>query len=196
MDIGYLSRNAESAARMSHLQRKRGYTFVGSKIWEKREDDIIRSTAHLTIKEVRKQLPHRSGKAIEARRGFLGLLRRKLKQWTTSEDRLLRQNIDHLDYVEIAKLLPNRTVHGVQGRAWYLGIRKGCHQCPKAKGLPIYDAVRLRGYEDGISMHSLDRELRTGKYFQDNHRKTLNWKKLARAVDFFGGELTVNWNDD
>lgn len=195
MDIGYLARNAETAEHNRNLQRSRGYTYAGSKIWEEGEDEIVRSTAHLTIPEVILQLPHRTGPAIERRRERLNLLRRKLKQWTTHEDRILRQNIDQLDYVGIAKLLPHRTVHSVQGRAWYLGIRKGCLQQPKAKGLPVYDAVRLRGYEDGLSMHALDSELRTGKYFQDNYRKTLNWKKLARAIEFFGGELTINWND-
>jgi hypothetical protein len=44
-------------------------------------------------------------------------------------------------------------------------------------------------------MHALDGELRTGKYFQDNHKKALNWKKLARAVAFFGGQMTVDWKD-
>lgn len=44
-------------------------------------------------------------------------------------------------------------------------------------------------------MHALDKELRAGKYFQDYHRRTLNWKKLARAVEFFGSKLMVNWND-
>jgi hypothetical protein len=123
------------------------------------------------------------------------LLRRKLKQWTTSEDRILRQNIDRLDYVAIAKLFPNKTSHAVQGRAWYLGVRKGCLQRPRSTGLSVYDAVRLSGFEDGIAMHALDKELRAGKYFQDYHRRTLNWKKLARAVEFFGSKLMVNWND-
>jgi hypothetical protein len=63
------------------------------------------------------------------------------------------------------------------------------------KGLPIYDDVRSRAYEDGLSMHDLDCELRTGKYFQDNHRKILNWEKFARAVAFFGGQMTVDWKD-
>jgi hypothetical protein len=29
-------------------------------------------------------------------------------------------------------------------------------------------------------------------YFQDNHKKRLNWKKLARAVEFFGGEMKID----
>jgi hypothetical protein len=61
--------------------------------------------------------------------------------------------------------------------------------------LPLYDEVRRRAYEDGPSMHALDNELRTGRYFQDNHKKRLNWKKLARAVEFFGGEMKIDWKD-
>jgi hypothetical protein len=59
----------------------------------------------------------------------------------------------------------------------------------------VYDEIRKRAHEDGLSMRALDSELKTGKYFQDNHSKTLNWKKLARAVEFFGGRMTIDWND-
>jgi hypothetical protein len=194
MDLRFLSRNAENAKRSRHLQRRRGFTFAGRKIWEQSEDDVLRATATLTVSEVQKRLPHRAVSAIAMRRGRLGLCRRTLKPWTTHEDRILRTNID-LGYPRIAKLLPGRSEHAVQGRAWYLGVRKGCRRNPRVKGLPVYDDVRSRAYEDGLSMHDLDCELRTGKYFQDNHRKILNWEKLARAVAFFGGQMTVDWKD-
>jgi hypothetical protein len=96
---------------------------------------------------------------------------------------------------QLAKLLPGRSEYAVQGRAWYLGVRKGCRRSPLAKGLPVYDEIRARAYEDGLSMRALDSELGTGKYFQKNYRKKLNWKKLARAVEFFGGEMRVDWKD-
>lgn len=167
----------------------------GGKIWEQPEDDVLRATVTLTVPEVQKRLPHRTASAIERRREKLDLLRRKLKPWTTREDRVLHANIEQMDYRAIASLLPGRSDHAVQGRAWYLGVRKGCRRNPKVKGLPVYDDVRSRAHEDGLSMHDLDCELRTGKYFQDNHKKILNWKKLARAVAFFGGQMTVDWKD-
>ncbi len=159
------------------------------------EDNILRETANLTVLEAQKQLPHRTRSAVERRREELGLCRRKLKPWTTFEDRTLKTKID-LGYVAIAKLLPGRSVAAVQGRAWYLGVRKGTLRRPKPKGLPVYDQLRDRAYEDGISQHALDCELRTGKYFQDNHQKKLNWKKLARAVEFFGAELKLDFKDE
>jgi hypothetical protein len=194
MDLGTLSRNAWSANNSRELQRRRGYTYRGDKIWEVGEDDIVRATAHLTIPKAQKRLPHRTCRAVERRREDLGLCRRKLKPWTTFEDRTLRTNIG-LDYPAIAKLLPGRSAHAVQGRAWYLGVRKGSLRPPKPKGLPVYDQLRARAFEDGMSQQALDCELRTGKYFQDNHQRTLNWKKLARAVEFFGGEMTIDWKD-
>jgi hypothetical protein len=153
MDLRFLSRNAESANRSRHLQRRRGFTFAGSKIWEQSEDDVLRATVTLTVPEVQKSLPHRTASAIERRREKLHLLRRKLKPWTTREDRILRTNID-LDYPKIAKLLPGRGEHAVQGRAWYLGIRKGCLRPPKATGLLVYDEVRNRAYEDRLSLYT------------------------------------------
>jgi hypothetical protein len=182
MDLRFLSRNAESAARNRNDIRRRGYTYRGDKVWDAAELEILQSTRHLTVADVRKQLPHRTAIAIDRCRVKTGIVRRKLTQWTTHEDRILRAKIGLLHYTEIAKLLPGRSVHAVQGRAWYLGFRKGCLRSPKPKGLPVYDDVRSRAYEDGLSMQALDGELGTGKYFQDNHQKTLNWKKLALAL--------------
>jgi hypothetical protein len=194
MDLRFLSRNAETAERSRNLVRQRGYVF-GNKIWDEKELQIIRATAHLTIPQVQKRLAHRTAPAIEAAREKHGVSRRKLKPWTTHEDRILKANIDRLGYPAIAKLLPGRNEHAVQGRAWYLGVRKGCARAPKAKGLPVYDEIRNRAYEDGLSLYALDRELGTGKYFQDSYKKTLNWEKLARAVAFFGGQMTIDWSD-
>jgi hypothetical protein len=194
MDLQFLTRNTRTAKRTSYMQRRRGVTFAGSKIWDHTEDETVIQTAHEGVAATQKLLPHRTCKAIERRRQKLGASKRTLKPWTTLEDRILKTNIE-LGYPAIAKLLPGRTAHSVQGRAWYLGIRKGRLRPAKAKGLPVYDMVRSRAYEDGMSMHALDRELGTGKYFQDNHQKKSNWKKLARAVEYFGGEMTVDWRD-
>jgi hypothetical protein len=194
MDLRFLSRNTVAAERSSYLQRRQGFTFAGRKIWDATEDEVVKRTAGEAIAVTQKLLPHRTSNAIGRRRVKLHILGRKLKQWTTHEDRTLRANIA-LSYPAIAKILPGRTAHGVQGRAWYLGMRKSCLNRPKAKGLPLYDVVRNRAYEDGMSMRALDCELRTGSYFRANQKKTLNWKKVARAVDFFGGEMTIDWKD-
>lgn len=195
MDLANLSRTAMNANLFKERLRRRGYTYRGDKIWEASEDSIVRATASLTTVDAQKRLPNRSCRAIERRRQTLGVARRKLKPWTTFEDRTLRSNIQ-LGYPAIANLLPGRSVHAVQGRAWYLGVRKGCLRRPKPKGLPVYDQVRDRAFEDGLSQQALDCELRTGKYFQDNHHKTLDWKKLARAVEFFGGKIKVDFMDE
>jgi hypothetical protein len=84
MDLRFLSRNAESAKRSRHLLRRRGVTFTGAKIWERSEDDVLRTTVELTVSEVQKRLPHRTANAIERRREKLGLVRRKLgPRWKT-----------------------------------------------------------------------------------------------------------------
>lgn len=197
MNLSVQSRVLKASKRVGEIQRQRGVTFPGQKIWEVWEDAIVRQTRHLTVAETRKQLQHRSVIAIDGRRRDLGLYRRKLKQWTTHEDRLLRSNIETMDFIRIAKLLPGRSANAVQGRAWYLGYRKGTRRkVPKVTGLPVYDEVRRRAFEDGLTMRALDMELQTGKYFRDNFRKVLNWKKLSAAVQFFGGRLTVDWQDE
>jgi hypothetical protein len=96
MDLGNLSRNAQNANHYRDVLRKRGYTYRGDKLWEATEDAIVRSTAHLTVAEAQKRLPHRSCRAVERRRKNIAVSRRKLKPWTTLEDRTLRNNINLL----------------------------------------------------------------------------------------------------
>jgi hypothetical protein len=195
MDLRFCSERTLAAKRTSEIQRRRGVTFRGNKIWEESEDRIIRKLRHLSLAKIREQLPYRSEKAIETRRRQLGYRSRTLKPWTTHEDRLLRAKIDTMAFTEIARLLPGRSSHAAQGRAWYLGIRKGCQRNPKIKGVPLYDEIRQRAHEDGLTMRALDRELKTGRYFQSNYKNALHWKKIASAVDFFGGRLTIDWMD-
>jgi hypothetical protein len=103
MDLRFLSRNAESAKRSRHLLRRSGVTFTGAKIWERSEDDVLRTTVELTVSEVQKRLPHRTANAIERRREKLGLVRRKLKPWTTLEDRVLHANIERMTPAQCAR---------------------------------------------------------------------------------------------
>jgi hypothetical protein len=56
MDLRFLSRNTQTAKRFSYLQRQRGFTFTGSKIWDSAEDEIIKRTAGELIAVAKKLL--------------------------------------------------------------------------------------------------------------------------------------------
>jgi len=74
----------------------------------------------------------------------------------------------------------------------YLGDEKG-----NIKGHgDLAEEVRMRCKEDGIPIYKLDRILKTGTYFSYNaHRRRTNLAAIAKAVTFFGGHLTIDWND-
>ena len=47
-------------------------------------------------------------------------------------------------------------------------------------------------------MIRLDETLKTGRYFQNNWKrgsKSVSLQHVARAVEFFGGMLVIDWRD-
>jgi hypothetical protein len=60
----------------------------------------------------------------------------------------------------------------------------------------LNDQIRIREKEDGIPLYKLDDILGTGSYFKYNaHRRKANFRAVARAVEFFGGTLVIDWRD-
>lgn len=60
----------------------------------------------------------------------------------------------------------------------------------------LADQIRIRARQDGIPLCKLDAILKTGSYFGKNAlRRKANLRAVARAVDFFGGTLVIDWRD-
>jgi hypothetical protein len=58
------------------------------------------------------------------------------------------------------------------------------------------EAVRARAREDGISLGKLGAQTNCGAYFLNSKVKTVDFNKIARAVEFFGGKLVIDWQDE
>jgi hypothetical protein len=54
VDLAFYSRALRGAKRAGEIQRRRGVTFQGQKLWEQWEDEIVRQMSHSTISETRK----------------------------------------------------------------------------------------------------------------------------------------------
>jgi hypothetical protein len=50
--------------------------------------------------------------------------------------------------------------------------------------------------EDGIAFAKLGMEISCGSYFLFSSRKRENYNAIAKAVEFFGGRLIIDWQDE
>jgi len=59
----------------------------------------------------------------------------------------------------------------------------------------LFGQVRQRAKEDGIALGKLGAQTNNGRYFfQPPIHEDYN--KIARAVEFFGGRLLIDWQDE
>ena len=202
MLLSYASKSVTLAQRARSRIKRTGMTPGGKQVWTKAEDDKLVAINGEKLGAIVHLFPGRTDAAIRFRRLKLGLSRRVIKAWSAEEDKILRRNASTMNWWQISPILPGRSRASVQGRARLLGISSpGRCDAPKPHNIPLFDAVRLRAWQDGIGLQALDRELKTGGYFHRNgYRKRnprgfVNIGHIRKAVEFFGGELTIDWKD-
>lgn len=204
MTTNFLSRHAAFGERTRQRMHETGRTPRGDLIWSAEEHGRLEQLRNEKLDSIVALFPGRTRGALRSRRMNYDLAPKSFQLWTTHEERVLRENAGKLNWQQISDMLPGRTRAAVQGRARYLGLC-GRHlgQGPKKFDKPLFDAVRLRAWEDGIGFSDLDRELNTGGYFAKNgfrkrnkQKDYVNIRHIKKAVEFFGGELVIDWKDE
>jgi hypothetical protein len=63
--------------------------------------------------------------------------------------------------------------------------------------MELIDQIRLRATQDGIALGKIDGLLKTGSYFKHywKKQKRANLRAVAKAVEYFGGTLVIDWRD-
>jgi hypothetical protein len=168
------------------------------------EDEIILKYFPTAASKI---LTHRSRGVIAVRRHQLQHPDRpsttRGKRWTKSEVAILRQMYPtSLSVKNLFPLLPGRSWRQMISKAKQIGIRRkyvGDHNARLGGHKELLDQIVIRAREDGIPIYKLDGLLKCGTYFQKAHYRELsrgvNLKVVARAVDFFGGTLVIDWRD-
>lgn len=171
--------------------------------WTDEERDVLRNNRDKSAKQLTALLPRRSHSSICSMRDKSGWSYIRPLAWNEVEDRKLRRLAETLCATDIAKVMPGRTYDTITRRAKALGIKLRPRTKPHTRsGHPVIDAIRDRALEDGMTIGALDRELGTKNYFASDCitavRKgtPLRWDRIAKAVEYFGGELTINWKDE
>jgi hypothetical protein len=201
MLLSYASKSVTLAQRARSRIERTGQAPGGKQVWSEAEDKKLLATKGEELGAIVHSFPGRTHIAIRSHRLKLELRRRVAKAWSPEEDKILRRNASTMNWWQISALLSGRSRAAVQGRARLLGISSPWRwDAPKPHNIPLFDAVRLRAWEDGIGLQALDRELKTGGYFHKNgaYNKTkgyVNIGHIRKAVEFFGGELIIDWKD-
>jgi hypothetical protein len=122
--------------------------------------------------------------------------------WTARQSSVLRARFATArDTAELLPLFPGFTLSQIRSRARYMGLRKSFHgdcdvQIDGHKEL--IDQIRIRANQDGIPLGKIDGLLNLpGKYFKENwkRQRKVNLRAVARAIEFFGGTLVIDWRD-
>jgi hypothetical protein len=133
--------------------------------------------------------------AVRSQRyAIMGRQRDQGVSWKTTELAKLR-SLWPLGRSELMRAFPNRTWIAIMAAAGKHGLRrpKKPATCPNE----LREAVRRRAREDGIPLVKLGTETGCGTYyFSSSVTKTADLNKIARAVEFFGGRIVIDWQDE
>lgn len=182
-------------SRVAILNRRRVIGLaIHRNFWTKTEDRRIRKTARLPIEKAQKFFKSRSQIAILKRRSYLGCTRPHDEKfaWFSTEVRLLSRIWPTCTRSDLAAAFPRHTVIAVCAKARNLGLKKTKKFDPN----DLLDQIKLRAKEDGIGLKSLAREIGRSESIFRRPRRRWNFNNIAKAVEFFGGRLMIDWQDN
>jgi hypothetical protein len=204
-------RTIKAIAQHRHLLRlRREEIALGKRVprrkvglaWSAEEDAIC---LKFVPSETVKLLPNRTFKAIAKHRHQLRNPQEKgsSRNWTAKEVSVIRREWPTASHVrELMELLPGRDARQIRSKASQLGVKRrwlGEHGTLLEGHKEILDQIVIRAKADGIALNKLDKILKTGSYFaKSNYRvpdRAVKLLAVARAVEFFGGTLVIDWRD-
>jgi hypothetical protein len=160
--------------------------------WSEEEHDLL-CAYYPDYQALRRHLPHRTLPALKRRVQIIGIAKRR-HVWTNHEVVRLRKAYEEgaSDH-ELAVLFPELRMSQVKGKASNMGIVR-CKQTPVRFDVPALDAIRARSAKKGLSFVELDRNARTGRFFQKSCRRA-SLKHIVRAATFLGAEVSIEWDE-
>jgi predicted Fe-S protein YdhL (DUF1289 family) len=169
---------------------------VPRNFWTKVEDRRIRKTALLPIEKTVNLFKNRSRIAILNRRSCLGCTRQHDEKiiWLSTEVKLLQRIWPTCRRSDLAGAFPRHTPKAVCAKAGNLGLKK----TKKFDPADLLDQIRLRAREDAISLNNLANEVDCSASLLKRRPKgrRLNFNNLVKIVEFFGGRLVIDWQDE
>jgi hypothetical protein len=165
--------------------------------WTKGEIRRLRKYCHEPILKLARRFTNRTADAVRHQRKAMGLcpLAASPVSWKTTDMVILKKIYPSSPRNEILSTFPNRTWAAIKAKAEIQGWRRAKRAATGTNDLQ--EAVGTRAREDGISLGKLGRQTGCGTYFLNSRRsKKVDFNKIARVVEFFGGKLMIDWQDE
>jgi hypothetical protein len=161
-------------------------------VWTFDEDEKVQAL-YPRYDLLRAALPNRTQSALKQRARHLGVVHRR-HVWTNLEVRRLREAFEkHASDRELEALFPGIRLSQIKSKAGHI---KAPHRRAQRAVFEVQalDAIRHRAKARGLSYVELDRQARTGKFFQKSRRQPM-LKPIARAAALLGGEVCIDWRE-
>lgn len=127
--------------------------------------------------------------------------RRGERFWTEEEEALLKREWPLAKSTkDIVLQLRRYTPSQIRSKAAHLGLKRWFNGSDIAlEGhKELIDQIRIRSKQDGIPLIKLDKIVGSNRYFGHcnwKNNKRINFVFVARAIEFFGGTLVIDWCD-
>lgn len=163
--------------------------FAATLFWSAEEDDRVRA-GYPSYPRLQAQLPHRTLSALKHRARSLGIVRCR-HVWTTVEVRRLIAACErNASRSELLVLFPGLRVSQIVSKARHVNAARRRARLV-AFNVPVLDAIRSRAASRHLSLTELDRQARTGRFFQKSSRRPV-LKHLVRAAALLVGEIRID----
>lgn len=160
--------------------------------WTKVENSRIRKHRYEPISRLERRFKDRTRAAVKAQRAHLVPL--VVTPWKTTDLPKLKKLYSSASRADLLLAFPHRTWTAIEHHALGNGLSRARRLVTAPNELR--DAVRARAQEDGISLIQLGHQIGCGSYFKSDRGKTVDLNKIALAVEFFGGKLVIDWQDE
>lgn len=177
---------------MAGAMSKPSDTLGQAERWTAEEDERLRSL-YPHYDQLRAALPHRSLAALKRRVRCLGIVIRR-HVWTNFEIRRLREAFEnHVPDKDLELLFPGLRLSQIKAKAGHI---KALHRRAQRVIFEVQalDVIRHRAKAHGLSYVELDRQARTGEFFQKSRRQPM-LKPIVRAAALLGGEVCIEWRE-
>jgi hypothetical protein len=166
---------------------------VGGMRWSGTEDNIVR-ILYPDFDLLKSFLPHRTKSAVHCAAARLGLTK-TVHVWTCAEVAILRKaSRSGWNRQQILDALPHLNIRQIDGK--FFALRLPRKRPPKSHGVPEIDAIRARAYQSNLTMKDLDEICGGVQYWRANCHRRLTWRHVAKAADYLGGQLKIEFDVD
>jgi hypothetical protein len=191
---------SEAMARLPHRTkaairsaRKKLKVGIPHRPWTKVERRKLQKYCHEPLSKLAPRFKNRSIDSVRHQKSCVSGTPGNLP-WKTTDLPKLKKLFRSAPRADLLSAYPGRTWSAIRHQAHANGFRRAI--CFATAPNELREAVRIRSREDKIPLGQLGAQTGCGAYFKDGGGKRVDLNKIDRAVEFFGGKMAIDWQDE